>query len=634
MRELITCLLFWTIAPVVFAQAVTEWRTANGVAVAVVETPAGDLEHIAAVLPADVAAPPSLLGFPTVSVSLPAAQVVEVAVPAGLASLACIELSNLLKASGAASVVALGPAPARELRDALAGLDAAPWRPLATFPCAVADGVVEVVRGAPERIELTFASPGLAEQKAELLPAVEAWLEQGLAVSEPGARVELAREGGCQKLVVRRDVTEGGLLDQARHLREALRRVAARVPSEAELTEIGARLSRRALRWAIESAAVTREVAERIAVGGRATALLVPPLLTPMTIGELAREVIGGRAGALRLFEVERRPLGEERRTLGNGVTVSWRWISGDAAMMAVALGGVAEGVAQESLSAVATAAADRGWLGQVTDLLGTQTAALAVPAGDLVEALEIAAEVLRRGSAPEGSRHDTVVADLGLAPTVSAEAVSLALALPEGADEALEAVDKFFSAIPTRGVHSEALAVGAPLRWTQAGPPAQIAAVVPLPADASGLVAGQILLDRLPRHSGLTARWLSSPGQPALLVSATEVGEVPNLDNRLAALWDQMRRAPSGAEMLSAARALALELYGDALRAVARSAAAPFLAELPSTEVLLAVEPAETAAALGGLPLWRELRRDARGPAPEHPRDVRESRPRPRRRS
>lgn len=627
-------LLLSTVTSVASTQAVSEWRTASGVPVAIVETPAGDLEHIAALVPADAAAPPRLLGFPTKIRAVAAAQVLEVAVPANLAAIACSELASFLKGSGTAAVVAVGPVAVRELSGPLGLLEAAPWRPPSSVPCAVADGAVETVRGAPERVELAFAAPGLAEQKAELLPAVAVWLENGLGLSEPGTRVELLREGGCQKLVARRDATDADLVEQAHRLREALRRAATRVPSESELAEIEARLSRRALRWAVDSGALAGELVERIAAGGRASAALAPPLLVPATVSEIARELIGGRAGALRIYEMERRPLGEDRRTLANGLLVSWRWVSGNGAMMAVALGGVEDGVAREALSALASAAAGRGWLGQVTDVLGTPSVAFVVPAEDLVDALELAAAVLVKPSAPEGLRHEESVVDLGLAPSLSAETISLALALPERAEEALEAVDKFYTAIASRGVHSEALAAGAPLRWTQTEAPARIAAVVPLPLDGGGLVAGQLLLERLPKDPDITARWLTSPGRAALVVVAVGAGDVPTLDGRLAKVWEEARRMPSAAEVQRAAGSLAKALYGDALVTMARSAATPFLATVPSTEMLLAAETSEAGAALAGLPAWRDLRRDARGPAPQQLHDVRESRPRPRRRS
>ena len=184
------------------AQVTSEWRTGRDVPVAVIEVVGGDVEHLAAVVPADAVPPGAIAGFPVEVRPRRGAQMWSVTVPSLLAPQAVADLARLLAASGAGAVVALGAVPARELQDALAALDAVPARPLPRSRCVLADGGVAVQQGSPDRVELVFAFPPPDDPRADLAPALVAWVQTRLAAEFPDVRVESELQDDCARMAV------------------------------------------------------------------------------------------------------------------------------------------------------------------------------------------------------------------------------------------------------------------------------------------------------------------------------------------------------------------------------------------------------------------------------------------------
>jgi hypothetical protein len=246
-------------------------------------------------------------------------------------------------------------------------------------------------------------------------------------------------------------------------------------------------------------------------------------------------------------------------------------------------------------------------------------TLAVAAPAAGITAVMEHVSESLTGAREPGGDNLDAEVARaLGLAERVTAETVSVALALPPEVDEGAEAAGKFFGSLPGGGVRTGATLATSGLAWKAGDGPPQEIGVVELPATPAGLVAGQVAQDRLSHEAGLRTFVLVPAGRVVLAVAGDGGSHVPALDARLATLWKGACRPATAAEAMAAARRLLSLLYGDAAQATARAAAAVFLPVVPTDSQLLGTEAREVTAVLAGLPAWEKVPRFARGRAPQ----------------
>jgi hypothetical protein len=637
MRRLLvsTALALLASAPAL-GQATSEWRTPGDLPVAVVEVAGGDLEVMAAALPVDASPPAEVAGFPATVTPRRGELLWAAGVPSGLTQAALPEFLRTLSASGAAAVVLVGPVPARELADPLHALDAVPLRPLPRLPCVLADGGIEVRRGSAERVDLTLALPGPDDPRFDMLPALVALVRARLRTAFPDIEVASELHGGCARLHLGVAAGAEGARAVLDRLRRRLAAVPATPPTAEETGQAVAECEGRAARAAMAGRAVAAELAERLALGGSVAGALATPLIDSATLAELARGVLGGRAGFATLVERERIPRDEATRTLDDGALLSLRWIPSETGVVAVALGGVDPRAGRALLSAAADRLARHGWATSPGEILGVPTLAVAASGSAVIAAMEQISDAL---SAPPPPAADDLAADAaraeGLAERVAADSVSVALALPPELDEGPEAGRKFFGFLQGGGVRTGAPPPGAGLAWSVREGEPDVVGTVEIPPTTAGVVAMQVVRDRLAAEGGVHAFVLAPPGRVVLAVEARGGAHVPAVDARLAALWKAARRPCSPAELTAATHRLFSALFGDAAQATARAAAAVFLPPLPKAEGLLATEPREVNSVLTGLPGWERLPRFARGTAPEvvvppgRPRGVRKSRPR-----
>ncbi len=600
------------------AQAVTEWRTAAGLPVAIVELAGGDVAHLAALVPATATLPASLAGWPAAAAARPGALLWSVTVPATAAAQAATELAAAVTSTGCAAVVAVGPVPARELAGPLAGLVAVS-APLAARPsCAIADGRDEVMRGSDERIELAFAVPQPDDPRFDSLPAAAAVLERRLAARSPGVRVAVGLHDGCWRLVVRLAAGDEGVRGTLRRLREAIADSAQSPVVAAELSEAVAPLRRVATAFAADGAALGAQLVERLAQGGSAAGTLVPVLPGVAATSDLLRDVFAGRRGQAVLTEAERRSRPEAPETLPNGVILSARWLPDEVGVIALAFGSLEPEAGRAVVSALATELASSGWSVRPGEIAGVPVVTAVVPPADVTAALEAVADALAVAQQPPpvGLARD-VAAAVGLRETVTADMLSLALALPPEAEEGVEAARKFFSQLPSGSVHSAVTPAGPQLVWTPDAAVPRLAAVVELPASSAGWLAGEVLAARASAELPARPAWMSPAGALVLVLFAEGEAHVPALDARLASAWGRLRRPVGEAELTAAARQLFARLSGDLAAVTTRAAVAPFLPALPPETALLAADASEVSAVLAALPAWEALLRLARGPAP-----------------
>jgi hypothetical protein len=598
-------------------QAVSEFRTAQSLPVAVVEVAGGDVEHFAIFLPPDAPVPDLGPGLTSSVVPRRGGVVMHVVAPELQAVRVRADLFAKLSATGSAAVVALGPVPARELVPVAGEVNAIPHRPVARVPCLLAEGGAEVVRGSPERAELRLALPDAADLRFELVGPFASWLEQRLASSVSGCRVRVELESGCPRLVIRADAESEHPRGVVAHLRAELARLGTTGATDDDAASLAAAVRRDAATVARDGSAIAISLAERLALGGRASGVLVAPHLDAATLSSLAQTLLVGHPGFATLIEQERRAPFPETTVLDNGVTVRWRWIPADFGVAALALSGVTPAAARRVTGAAAQAAAGRGWTTETARIAGIGTVAVAAPATELTEVLELVAGILARDEAGEdrGVAAGAALA-LGLAPAVAADTVAAALSLPPEADEATEAAMKFLSPLPRSGVRS--LPAPTPgLVWVPGPQNPEIAATIDVPASPVGWVAGEVLAARLTHDAGCTTEWLSPPGRLVLLVAAAGDGDLPALDGRLAASLRAARVATAPAELRAALQRVRDTLYGDPARATARLAAETFLPTVPRPAELQTVDAAEVNRALAALPEWSALPRHAQGPQP-----------------
>jgi hypothetical protein len=620
MRSILARIALCLVAAVpAFGQATSEWRTTHDLPVAVVEVAGGDVEVLTAVLPADASPPDTLAGFTTQVTPRRGALLWTVRVPALLVFPALSEFVRTLSPTGAAAVVALGPVPARELEGPMAALEGVPVRPLSRVPCVLAEGGVEVLRGSPERVALALAVPGPTDPRYDALPALEAFLRARLTRAFPDARVESELEGACARLLVRLPAGPEHPRVVLGALRKHLAALPATPPTDDDAARAAASCQSRAARAAVAGTAAAQELAERLALGGSIAGALATPAIDRATLGEFAHQVLDGHAGFATVVEQERRPQIEPPQTLENGVVLSVRWIPGETGVVAVALGGVDPRSARRVLTAAAEVTASEGWAATVGDTLGVPTLAVASPAAGVTAVMEHVSEVLATAGSPAGDDLDAEVARaLGLTERVTAETVSVALALPPEVDEGAEAAGKFFGSLSGGGVRTGAASAAPGLAWKAGEGPPQEIGMVELPSTTAGLVAAQVAQDRLSHEAGVRTFVLVPPGRVVLAVGVEGGPHVPALDTRLASLWKGACRPATAAETAAAARRLLSLLYGDAAQATARTAAGVFLPVVPTEAGLLGMDARDVTAVLAALPRWEKLARFARGRAPQ----------------
>jgi hypothetical protein len=601
------------------AQATSEWSASNHVPVAVVEVAGGDLEVAVAALPPEASPPTTVAGFAATLTPERGILVWSVRVPALLVHPVLEEFLRPLAGIGCAAVVLLGPVPAREMREELNALDAVPLRAPPRLPCVLADGGVEVVRGAPERVELSFAVPGPQDPRYDLLPALAAFLRMRLHEAFPDVRIDSELHGGCASLHLEVPAGREGARSLLARIRRHLATELAVTPTADEVAKAAAASDALASQAAVDGRAVAEELVQRLALGGTLAGALAAPALDAATLGGLARQVLGGHAGSATLVEQERRPLNEATTTLDDGAVLAVSWIPSSTGVLAVALGGVDPRGGHALLAAAADHAARQGWNAVVEDVLGVPTLAAVAPAAAVVAMLEQVSDAL---AAPPPSPPADLVTDVvtaeGLAEHVSGESVSIALALPPELDEGPEAGRKFFGGLPTAGVRTGAPLPGAGLAWTVRDGDPEVIGVADVPASVAGLVAAQIVQDRLSGETDVRTFLLAPPGRVVLAVDAQGGAHVPAVDARLAGLWNAARRACTAGELTRITHRMLATLYGGAAQATARAAASAFVPHLPSAERLLATEPSDVDAALHGLPSWEQLARFARGRGPD----------------
>jgi hypothetical protein len=540
------------------------------------------------------------------------------------------DLFAKLSVTGSAAVVALGPVPARELLPVAGEVNAIPHRPVARVPCLLAEGGAEVVRGSPERAELRLVLPDAADLRFELVGPFAVWLQEQLASSVRGCRIRVELESGCPRLVIRAPAESEHPRGVIARLRSELARIGTTGATEDDAARLAAAVRRDAATVARDGAAIAITLAERLALGGRASGVLVAPHLDAATLSALAQTLLVGHPGFATLIEQERRAPFPETQTLDNGLTVRWRWIPGDFGVAALALSGVTPAAARRVTGAAAQAAAARGWTAEATPIAGVGTVAIAAPAGELTDVLELIAGIVARDELQEdrGVGAEAALA-LGLAPAAAADSVAAALSLPPEAEEATEAALKFLSSLPRSGVRS--LPAPAPgLVWVPGPQTPEIAATLDLPASPTGWVAGEVLAAHLTRDAGCATEWLSPPGRLVLLVAAAGESDLPALDGRMTKALRAARAAITPAELRAALQRVRDTLYGDPARATARLAAETFLPTVPRPAELQTVEAAEVSKVLAALPEWSALPRHAQGPQPPEPpkRAVRKSTP------
>jgi len=545
----------------------------------------------------------------------------SVELPAVLAGEGLQEMSRLLVDIGAMAFVSLGPTPARMFGLGLQELDRVPWRAPRRRSCVVADGSVEVRRGSPEGMEVAFNAFAPEDPRFPLLPALSVWLRLRLATRVSGVEVANVVEEGCSRLLIRAPAPR----DHPREILNDLRRLLRALPSTPitaeEIQEVDAIIRREATRWTMDGAGFSELVLERLAYGGGTDGLLHPPFVDELVLRGLVQELVAGRQGRTVMTEQERRARWEPPARLDNGVLVSVRWIPGEVAALGLAFGAVSPEPVLALLRQVAMSLSRGGWPSEVLDLAGIPAFTVAMPPEDVVEIIEAVAEIVVDGI-PDGGEGpwSEVLSSVGLSPLPSPATMSVALLLPPAAEEATEAVAKFFSSLRAPGVEVAGLPVTPGLHWVKEAGEPRMLALLELPPSPNGYMAGEVLVARLSAESGINVRWLQPPGQLLLALDLSGEVDVPALDRRLAGLWQRLRRAAGEEEIGSARRRLAARFFGDMGKSSARTAAQALVADLPGPEHLAGVDARDVSAVLAGLARWEEVRRFAAGPAPEEP--------------
>ena len=604
--------------PAVFGQALTEWHTDHALPVAVIELTGGDSEHFAVWLPPDAVPPAALADFPSASVRLPDGLMWLATVPSLLARQAAAELTHALATSGAGAVLALGSANVRELNEPFAALANVPLRAPARTPCVLTEGGIEVRRGTTERIELRLAVPGPADERSMLLPAFTTWLRARLAPTFAGATVTTASAGGCEYLVVTAPAQGESVRALLRRLRQRLGELALTAATAEEIERARAASRVELAHALLNGEEAARSLASRLAFGGTVAGALVVPAIDAVSMQIIAKEILIGHPGEASVVEQERRPALEAPTALDNGVVLTTRWIPGEMALLAVAVGGVLPETSEPTLQTLASSLTSRGLPAEQVTLAGVPALTVVVPPDSLAEALEKVSGALAAATAPEMTGPPAQIADaIGLRGRITAETVSVALMLPPEADEGVEAARKFFADLRSSGVRSTTTLANPGRTWMPSTEAPSLATAVELPATPAGFLAGELVRNRIASTAGVSVHEVAAPGRLYLKLYGEGEADVGALDARLAGLWQNARRPATAAERTLAVQRRLAQCYGDAARTAARIAAAPFVPALPSDAVLVALPLEELNAALAALPAWEMLPRFARGPAP-----------------
>ncbi|HVN75811.1 MAG TPA: hypothetical protein VMT19_05795 [Thermoanaerobaculaceae bacterium] len=599
-------------------QAVSEWRTARGLPLAVVEVAGGDVEHLAALVPADAAQPEAVAGFPVEVRPAWSSQVWSITVPALAAQPVVTGFLAALSTTGSAAVVALGPLPARDLQPWMTAADVIPVRAPVRSRCALAEGAVAERLGTPEAVDLVLALPQPDDARADLVPAVLALVRARLSQAFPDLRTEEQFQDGCDTMVVHAPVHDETPRAALQRLRHALAQLATTPPTPDEVARAIAACQTRALQAAVAGGAAARSGAERLALGGTVAGSFATPTIEAGALAGLARELLSGHPGVATLVERELRPSPEPSRTLENGVELNVAWVPGETGVVALALGGVAPRPGREILAAAATAAAKEGWVPTVGEIAGVPTLAVAAPAASVTDVIERLSESVSaaRPTVPDDLDADAARA-LGLSGVLTAETLSVALAIPPEVETGREAAEKFFGSFASGQVSAGIAPARRGLNWTAGEGSPQVLGVAELPPSAVGLVALQVVRGRLTAQAGVRVAALALPGRLLVTVASEGGSDVPALDTRLGAIWKGVVRRASVGEASAAARAVLASLFGDAAQAAARTAAATFLPLMPTQADLLGIDAAQVSGAVTALPAWEALTRFARGPAP-----------------
>ena len=603
------------------AQVVSEWRTARTLPVAVVEVAGGDVEHFAALIPADATPPAAVAGFPTKVKPGRLSQLWSATVPSLAARPALAEFVSALSAGGSAALIVMGPVPAREVQAIDAAIEAIPARGPVRLPCVLAEGALGVRRGDPDSVELAIALPPPDDPRSDLVPALISWVQSRLVSGFSDARVAAELHDDCARMVVRvaaRDERPRAVL---RRLRQTLAQLPATPVSGDELGRALAACQTLSNQAAVSADPVAEELVERLALGGSAVRAFAAPSIDGGTMTEFAREVLSGHPGSATLVEQERRPQAEPPQTLDNGVVVTTNWIPGETGVVALALGGIAPRSGRDILAAAATAAAREGWPMALGEIAGVPTLAIAAPAPLLTDVMERLSESV---SSARAVARDDIEAEAarasGLVDSLAAETVSVALALPPEVEVGTEAAGKFFGSLTSGRVSAGVAPAGPGLKWTVGEGAPQVLGIANLPPSAAGMVGWQVLHDRLIRETDVRATEFAPAGRLLLAVASEGGPSVPVLDGRLAALWKGALRPATSAEVAAAALQTLVTLYGDTAQATARAAAAAFLPAVPTQAELLGIDVKQVNAVIAALPAWETLTRFARGAPPPAP--------------
>lgn len=610
------------------AQTVSQWRTSGGLPLVIVQLPGGDLEHLAVVVPPD-ARPVEQAGDRAVQVT-PRRLAQILGVRSGELQLAAVvgELLGALRETGAAAVVAVGPRPPRDLALLLEGAEDIPWRPLPRQRCPLLDGGVEALSGSPERIELAFGLPEPTDLRLAAVPALALWIELAVRPHVPGVRAGLDLSTGCARLVLRAPAELVPPRVLLRSLRSELAALAHRTPTQEELAAVRSAGATRSGRLAVDTAAVAREVAEWVALGGVPASVLSTTEVETPSLGSLAREVLAGHSGWGTVVEAEQRGRPPAQESLDNGSLLSVAWVPGEMTVVGLALGGFAPRAGGEVLDHCAAAAAGQGWSTHRTEILGVPAVAVAVPAAATNEALELlVASVQGAESSLDDPLWDEVVRALGLAVRPDAETVSLAAMLPLDAEEGAEAARKFLAGLGAGSVRVEMPVVDRRLRWTPSDGVPRLIALSEVEGSPAGVLASVLLQSRA-AGAGLEVHVLAPAGRLALGFVGAGEPHVPALDARLALAWPRLLRPVDGPELKAALARVEVLVLGDMAHAVARVAAQPFLPSRLDEGTLRGVTAGDVNRVLGALPSWTGLLRFAHGPAPTAEKGVRQSAP------
>jgi len=585
---------------VAWGQAVTTDRTARGLPFGVVELPGGDTELLAAWLPHQAPLPAGWEEQPADWGRVAVVEAPALAAPAVL-------MEAVDRVEQAAALVLVGPLPRRELSGVLAKLErvgkTVPPRPR----CPLVEGGLTVWRGDKERFLLRLPAPlpedprwDLGELAAFLLE--RRWRELGFSgrvrfVSAPCPQLLLEDQGAPARLRLRLARQKLGMLAEGVS-EEAI--AAFRVLKERELSK-----------WAVDPKGLAAAALLRLGWGQALGPLFFPVTPGPKEAAAFLAQLTAGKVGSAEVWEREVRWGGPTQEVLSNGIVLRVETLPSDVGILAVAIAGVASGVAGQAAKAVALQAAGAGLPAEVVEFGGMAGVAVVTPSELLSDQMEAVAGVLAGLEPASGDElREQGYGALGLGRQLRGENLALALLLPPAETEALEAAHKFFGAIPVGHVRGgRVLAPG--LAAKGGGEAAQVVVFAVLPGSLGGAVLGELLVRRL-RLLGVEAELSYGVGQVVLSFAGSGAAKLEEQDTALQQAWENARLV-SPEEVMGFFTRAKTQITGSAARVALRQAMGLFLPELATLggEVLAEEEIGKL---LGGLPHYRELPRLGRG--------------------